>query len=67
VFEAMPTTAPQDAATAPLVHRLRTDVVPSATAGSDLEVLVGGTTAGFVDLDQQMAQRPPPTTASPTR
>jgi putative drug exporter of the RND superfamily len=59
VFEAMPTTAPQDAATATLVHRLRTDVLPAATAGSDVEVLVGGTTAGFVDLDHQMAQRLP--------
>jgi RND superfamily putative drug exporter len=60
VFEAMPATAPQDAATAALVDRLRTDVVPAATTtGSDLEVLVGGTTAGFVDLDHQMAQRLP--------
>jgi RND superfamily putative drug exporter len=59
VFEAMPTTAPQDAATTTLVRRLRTDVLPAATAGSDVEVLVGGTTAGFVDLDHQMAQRLP--------
>jgi RND superfamily putative drug exporter len=59
VFEAMPATAPQDAATAELVDRLRTDVVPAATTGADLEVLVGGTTAGFVDLDRQMAERLP--------
>jgi putative drug exporter of the RND superfamily len=58
VFEAMPATAPQDAATAALVARLRTAVAPAA-AGSDLEVLVGGTTAGFVDLDRQMAERLP--------
>jgi RND superfamily putative drug exporter len=59
VFNAMPTTAPQDAETADVVHQLRDVVVPAATAGSDLEVLVGGNTAGFVDLDRQMSARLP--------
>jgi RND superfamily putative drug exporter len=59
VFSAMPTTAPQDAETADVVHQLRDVVVPEATAGSDLEVLVGGNTAGFVDLDRQMSGRLP--------
>jgi RND superfamily putative drug exporter len=59
VFNAMPTTAPQDAATADVVHRLRDVVVPGAVAGTDLEVLVGGTTAGFLDLDRQMGERLP--------
>jgi RND superfamily putative drug exporter len=59
VFEAMPTTSPQDVATTALVDRLRNEVVPSATAGSELDVLVGGTTAGFVDLDRQMGERLP--------
>jgi putative drug exporter of the RND superfamily len=59
VFSAMPTTAPQDAETADVVHQLRDVVVPEATAGSDLEVLVGGNTAGFVDLDRQMSARLP--------
>jgi putative drug exporter of the RND superfamily len=59
VFNAMPSTAPQDAETADVVHHLRDVVVPAATAGSDLEVLVGGNTAGFVDLDRQMSARLP--------
>jgi putative drug exporter of the RND superfamily len=59
VFNAMPTTAPQDAETADVVHRLRDVVVPAATEGSDLGVLVGGNTAGFVDLDRQMSARLP--------
>jgi putative drug exporter of the RND superfamily len=59
VFNAMPTTAPQDPETADVVHHLRDVVVPAATDGSDLEVLVGGNTAGFVDLDRQMSSRLP--------
>jgi RND superfamily putative drug exporter len=59
VVNAMPTTAPQDAETADVVHHLRNVVVPAATDGSDLEVLVGGNTAGFVDLDRQMSARLP--------
>jgi putative drug exporter of the RND superfamily len=59
VVNAMPTTAPQDAETADVVHHLRDVVVPAATDGSDLEVLVGGNTAGFVDLDRQMSARLP--------
>jgi putative drug exporter of the RND superfamily len=59
VFNAMPTTAPQDAETADVVHHLRDVVVPAAIEGSDLEVLVGGNTAGFIDLDRQMSARLP--------
>jgi putative drug exporter of the RND superfamily len=59
VFNAMPTTAPQDAETADVVHHLRDVVVPAATDGSDLDVLVGGNTAGFIDLDRQMSARLP--------
>jgi putative drug exporter of the RND superfamily len=59
VFNAMPTTGPQDAETADVLHRLRHVVVPTATDGSDLDVLVGGNTAGFVDLDRQMSARLP--------
>jgi putative drug exporter of the RND superfamily len=59
VFNAMPTTAPQAAETADTVRQLRDVVVPSATDGTDLHVLVGGNTAGFVDLDDQMTARLP--------
>jgi putative drug exporter of the RND superfamily len=59
VFNAMPTTAPQAGETAGVVHQLRDVVVPAATDGSGLEVLVGGNTAAFVDLDRQMSARLP--------
>jgi putative drug exporter of the RND superfamily len=59
VFNAMPATARQDAETADVVHHLRDVVVPAATEGSDLDVLVGGNTAGFIDLDRQMSARLP--------
>jgi RND superfamily putative drug exporter len=59
VFNAMPTTAPQAAETADTVRELRDVVVPSATDGTDVHVLVGGNTAGFVDLDDQMSARLP--------
>jgi putative drug exporter of the RND superfamily len=59
VFNAMPTTAPQAAETAETVRQLRDVVVPSATDGTGLHVLVGGNTAGFVDLDDQMSARLP--------
>jgi RND superfamily putative drug exporter len=55
----MPTTAPQAGETADVVHRLRDVVVPAATDGTGLEVLVGGNTAAFVDLDRQMSARLP--------
>ena len=50
VLQVFPTTAPQDAETAELVTRLRYDVVPQATAGSDVRVFVGGQTAVFDDI-----------------
>jgi putative drug exporter of the RND superfamily len=59
VFNTMPTTAPQAGETAGVVHQLRDVVVPAATDGSGLEVLVGGNTAAFVDLDRQMSARLP--------
>ncbi len=59
VFNAMPTTAPQAAETADVVHRLRDVVVPAATDGTGLRMLVGGNTAAFVDLDRQMSARLP--------
>ena len=59
VFNAMPTTAPQAAETADVVKHLRDVVVPAATDGTGLRVLVGGQTAAFVDLDRQMSARLP--------
>ena len=54
-----PTTAPQAAATASLVHELRSTVIPEATAGSDVHLLVGGETAAGVDAASNLSQRLP--------
>ena len=45
-----PNSAPQDEATAKLVHRLRNDVVPKATEGGDAAVYVSGLNAAFIDI-----------------
>ena len=44
IVRSIPTTSPQDAATAHLLHQLRDDVVPAAVAGTGAEVHVGGDT-----------------------
>jgi RND superfamily putative drug exporter len=54
-----PTTAPQDERTSDLVSTLREDVVPVATAGSGVEVYVGGNTATEEDMADKIAERLP--------
>jgi RND superfamily putative drug exporter len=54
-----PETSPQDSATTELVNRLRDDVLPKETAGSDLTVYVGGQTAAFIDEGDLVADRLP--------
>jgi putative drug exporter of the RND superfamily len=54
-----PTTSPQDERTSELVDRLRDDVIPDATEGTDLEVYVGGQTAGFQDFSAKVDSRLP--------
>ncbi|HEX8206238.1 MAG TPA: MMPL family transporter [Solirubrobacteraceae bacterium] len=56
---AIPETSPQDERTNALLERLREDVIPGATARSDLRVYVGGPTAGFVDFSDKVASRLP--------
>jgi RND superfamily putative drug exporter len=56
---AIPTTAPQDAATSDLLERLREQTIPAATAGTPLKVYVGGNTATFDDLSDKVASRLP--------
>lgn len=55
----IPTTAPQDEKTSELVDRLRDDVIPAATEGTDLEVFVGGQTASFEDFSSKISERLP--------
>ncbi len=59
VVQVIPTTGPRAAATTDLVHRIRDDLVPTYTAGSDVDVLVGGTTAAAVDFADYTADRLP--------
>jgi RND superfamily putative drug exporter len=59
VIIAEPTTSPQSAATASLVDRLRSSVVPASMAGSGAKVLVGGVTAAGVDAAHYMTGRLP--------
>jgi uncharacterized membrane protein YdfJ with MMPL/SSD domain len=50
IFEAHPASAPHDAATTDLIHQLRSRVILTAAAGSQLTVDVGGITATFADF-----------------
>jgi RND superfamily putative drug exporter len=59
VITVIPTSSPQSQQTNDLVHDLRDHVVPSATAGSDLQVYVGGATAAAIDSTSDTASRLP--------
>jgi RND superfamily putative drug exporter len=50
IIQVVPRNAPQDQATSELINRLRSDVVPRVTHGSDVQVHVGGVTAIFDDF-----------------
>jgi len=58
-FFLQPETSPQDEDTAELVEDLRDDVIPAATEGTELEVFVGGQTAGFLDFSDKVSERLP--------
>jgi len=59
VWQVVPTTAPQDEATTELVHRLRSDVLPPATDGTGLDVMIAGNTAINIDFSDYLASRMP--------
>jgi putative drug exporter of the RND superfamily len=54
-----PQSAPQDEETDNLVDRLRSEVVPAATSGSDAVAYVSGQTAAFKDIADQIIDRMP--------
>jgi hypothetical protein len=54
-----PTTAPQSAQTALLVHQLRDQVIPRVTAGSGVTAFVGGQTAAGADTSVYLSARLP--------
>jgi putative drug exporter of the RND superfamily len=57
VLSVTPTTGPSDRATEDLVRRLRDDTLPRATRNADMTASVGGTTAGYVDLADEISGR----------
>jgi RND superfamily putative drug exporter len=57
LWTVIPTTSPQDEATYDLVDHLRTDVLPTLTDGSGLDVLVTGSVAIGVDFSDYLAGR----------
>lgn len=60
VFSAVPFSAPQDQATYQLVHRLRSEVIPRASAGTPIgPVYIGGSTAAFIDFSHVLATKLP--------
>ena len=54
-----PKSAPESTRTESLVTDLRENVLPKATSGTDLEALVGGVTAAYVDLSDRVQSRLP--------
>jgi RND superfamily putative drug exporter len=58
-LEVRPDSAPADSATEDLVHTLRDDVLPDATAGEEMSAHVGGRTAGQIDMAEQIARKLP--------
>jgi RND superfamily putative drug exporter len=54
-----PDSAPQDVETEELVDRLRGEIVPAATEGSDAAVYVSGLNAAFIDIGDRIMDRLP--------
>ncbi len=59
ILQVFPKTSPQSEETANLVDRLRDDVIPPVTRGTDVDVKVGGITAGATDYSNYTAERLP--------
>ena len=59
VLSVIPKSSPQDERTTELVDRLRDQVLPAATRGSQVDVYVGGATATLQDLADKIASRLP--------
>ena len=58
-FNAVATTGPAEQATADLVGKLRSTVIPGAEKGTNMHAYVGGTTAGYVDLASNISSKLP--------
>jgi RND superfamily putative drug exporter len=59
IADAYPVGSPQAASTSDLLSTLRTEVVPKASAGSGVDVLIGGQTAIFADFSSVLSSKLP--------
>ena len=59
LIQVIPTTSPQSRSTERLIERIRENVIPAATRGTNTEVLVGGITAAGVDVSRYLGDRLP--------
>ena len=59
IITAIPTTSPQDWATAQLVHRLRSTVLPAVLDGTGAHGYVTGQTAASIDISDRLSARLP--------
>jgi putative drug exporter of the RND superfamily len=59
IITVFPTTSPQDEATAQLVHRLRSTVLPASLHGSGAHGYVTGQTAASIDISDRLSSRLP--------
>ncbi len=59
VFSVVATTSPSSHETESLVNDLRDNVVPGALSGTDLTAFIGGQTAGYIDLAEEIANKLP--------
>ncbi|MEN9645595.1 MAG: hypothetical protein RL238_2264 [Actinomycetota bacterium] len=57
LIQIIPASAPQDEATSDLIDRLRNDVVPTATEGTNLAVYITGSTAASMDFTSYLSER----------
>ncbi|MFT3851713.1 MAG: MMPL family transporter [Ilumatobacteraceae bacterium] len=59
IWQVVPTTSPQDERTTDLVDHLRDEVLPAATQGTDVDVVVTGAVATQVDFSSYLSGRMP--------
>ncbi|MEI6406372.1 MAG: MMPL family transporter [Actinomycetes bacterium] len=59
IINLFPKSAPQDVSTSNLLKRLRTQVIPTAIAGTDVKVYVGGAVAIFQDFGKVLTSKLP--------
>ncbi len=58
-FNAVSTEGPAENATAELVEKLRSSVIPGAEKGTDMKADLGGSTAGYIDLASRISEKLP--------